>query len=493
MNIRPSYDEFVAMAETGNLLPVWTDLPAGGETPISCYEKLNAPPFSFLIEDLDTGGKTVGCSVIGWRPFLKAVIRDARVEVLRGGEMEVLQHASDPLLPLRGLMRDIRMVVPPDLPVFHAGLVGYINYDLVRKWERLPEITAREKDLPEGILLAPSRFILCNRDGERISVVVLACVEGEGLRALYERSCKDLEETVAQLKRPHLGPSPSFSVSTFRSDFLKDAFEDAVLKAKEYIGKGDAFQVVLSQCFSGECEGDSFSLYKGLRKVNPSPYMFYLNCEEVKLIGASPETLVSLHDGKITLRPIAGTRPRGKGPGEDRALEKELLNDPKERAEHIMLVDLGRNDVGRVAAPGSVQVSRFMEVERYSHVMHIVSQIEGDVRPGLDGFDVFRATFPAGTVTGAPKIRAMEIIQELESSQRGPYAGAVGCFGFDGDIEFCITIRTIVLENNRISVRVGAGIVHDSSPEKEYEETLNKAAAMFEVIRGVMRDAACYR
>jgi anthranilate synthase component 1 len=269
----------------------------------------------------------------------------------------------------------------------------------------------------------------------------------------------------------------------------RDDFCAAVQKAKEHIVAGDVIQVVLSQRFTGNLAGDDFTLYRRLRSINPSPYMFYLNFGEIRLIGSSPEILVRLTDGKIELRPIAGTRPRSENPEEDQALEKELLEDPKERAEHIMLVDLGRNDVGKVARPGSVTVPRLMEVERYSHVMHIVSRVEGVLKPQADGFDLFMATFPAGTVTGAPKIRAMEIISELEPSLRGPYAGAVGYFGYSGNVDFCITIRTIFIVENRLSIQVGAGIVYDSSPENEYQETLKKAGAMFQAIERSKNDS----
>jgi anthranilate synthase component 1 len=271
----------------------------------------------------------------------------------------------------------------------------------------------------------------------------------------------------------------SFLLSDFKPNITKADFEDAVRKAKDYIVAGDAIQIVLSQKFSGAVSGGDFTLYRNLRSVNPSPYMFYLNFGDIKLIGASPEILVRLTDGKIELRPIAGTRPRGTTPEEDQALEKDLIADPKERAEHIMLVDLGRNDVAKVATPGSVTVPRLMEIERYSHVMHIVSRVEGILKPDADCYEVFMSAFPAGTVSGAPKIRAMEIISELEPCPRGPYAGAVGYFGFNGNMDFCITIRTITIRKNRLSVQVGAGIVADSSPENEYEETLKKAGAMF--------------
>jgi len=281
------------------------------------------------------------------------------------------------------------------------------------------------------------------------------------------------------------------SISELKSNFQKEEFEEAVRKAKDHIVAGDIIQVVISQRFSGDIKGEDFSLYRRLRSINPSPYMFYLDFGDIKFIGASPEILVRLTDGKIELRPIAGTRPRGSTDEEDLALEKDLMADPKERAEHIMLVDLGRNDAGRVAVPGSVNVPRLMEVERFSHVMHIVSRVEGVLREDKDSFDLFMSSFPAGTVTGAPKIRAMEILNELEPNGRGPYAGAVGYFGFSGNMDFCITIRTITIVNNRLSIQAGAGIVADSSPAEEYRETLRKTGAMFKAIEKIKEDDSC--
>ncbi|MBU4427344.1 MAG: anthranilate synthase component I family protein, partial [Proteobacteria bacterium] len=314
------------------------------------------------------------------------------------------------------------------------------------------------------------------------------------LRRAYAEACRDIDETVDLLRAPvPLNNEDQFTLSELRSNFSKEEFKKAVRKAKEYVVAGDVIQAVLSQRFSGKVSGDDFALYRNLRSINPSPYMFYLNFGEIRLIGASPEILVRLTDKRIQLRPIAGTRPRGNTPDEDLALEKELISDPKERAEHIMLVDLGRNDVGKVAVPGSVTVPRLMGVERYSHVMHIVSDVEGLLSPDMDVFDLFMSAFPAGTVSGAPKIRAMEIINELEPTPRGPYAGAVGYFGFNGDMDFCITIRTITVAKNRVSVQVGAGIVADSSPEGEYNETMRKAAAMLKSIEEVKKNDTTYR
>jgi anthranilate synthase component 1 len=339
--------------------------------------------------------------------------------------------------------------------------------------------------MPEALFTISRRLIIFDHLTHQIKVVAFAHLTGkQGLKEAYTQACKEIDDTIGDLQHPLSSNSEAepFSLSDLKANFNREDFEESVRKAKDYIIAGDVIQVVLSQRFSGDVSGDDFALYRNLRSLNPSPYMFYFNFGGIKLIGSSPEILVRLTDGKIELRPIAGTRPRGKNPKEDKALEKELMADPKERAEHIMLVDLGRNDVGKVAMPGSVTVPRLMEVERYSHVMHIVSRVEGLLKPGMDCFDLFMSAFPAGTVTGAPKIRAMEIISELEPSPRGPYAGAVGYFGFNGNMDFCITIRTISIAKNRLSIQVGAGIVADSFPEGEYEETLRKAAAMFKAI-----------
>ncbi len=476
------------MAQQGNLIPVYQEFLADTETPVSAYLKLRDGSHSYLLESAD-GGKHWGrYSFIGCKPYLTAVSRDREMEIWQEDARQIRKEVGNPLDILRELSTQFRPVTVDDLPPFQGGLVGYCNYDLVRKWEHLPGIAPMDPDLPEAVFTACRHLIIFDHFTHMIKVVAFAHLErGEDLEQAYRRACREVTETIARLN----GPFPSslkdepLLLSDLRSNFLREDFEDAVRKAKEYIVAGDVIQVVLSQRFSAEISGEDFSLYRNLRSVNPSPYMFYLNFGDIKLIGASPEILVRLTDGKIELRPIAGTRPRGATPEEDRAFEKDLLADPKERAEHIMLVDLGRNDVGKVAAPGSVKVPRLMEIERYSHVMHIVSRVEGIMKPEMDCFELFMSAFPAGTVSGAPKIRAMEIISELESSPRGPYAGAVGYFGFNGNMDFCITIRTITIMKDRLSIQVGAGIVYDSSPENEYEETLRKAGAMFKAIERV--------
>ena len=476
----------------GNLIPVYQEFLADTETPVSAYLKIRDKSFSYLLESADGGKKWGRYSFIGYKPYLTALSRHREMEISIGKEKRTLKDVEDPLQVLRDIIKDIKPVTIKELATFEGGLVGYVNYDLIRKWEYLPGISPEDTVMPEILFTASKRLIVFDHLTHQIKVIAFAYLrENDDLKALYNLACEEVNETIAELQRPmsSISEEAPFSLTDLESNFNSDDFNEAIRKAKEHIVAGDVIQVVLSQRFSGDVAGDDFTLYRNLRSINPSPYMFYLNFGEIRLIGSSPEILVRLTDGKIELRPIAGTRPRCKSLEEDQAMEKELLADPKERAEHIMLVDLGRNDVGKVAMPGSVTVPRLMEVEHYSHVMHIVSRLEGLLKPQVDGFDLFKATFPAGTVTGAPKIRAMEIISELEPSPRGPYAGAVGYFGFNGNIDFCITIRTISIVENRLSIQVGAGIVYDSSPEKEYQETLKKAAAMFKAIERSKNDS----
>ena len=488
MKIKPSFADFKQMARQGNLIPVYQEFLADTETPVSAYLKLKDGAYSYLLESADHAKRWGRYSFIGCKPYLRVLARDGGMEIWNGDELERLTNVANPLDAIRGVSAKFKPVIAEDLPPFQGGLVGYVNYDLVRTWERLPGIAPVERDLPEAIFAACRDLIVFDHFTHMVTAIAFVHLTGgEELEQVYLNACREVTETVEKLQSPlsSFSDNDTLALSELEPDIQRQDFEAAVLKAKEYIVAGDVIQVVLSQRFSGEVCGEDFALYRNLRSVNPSPYMFYLNFGDIKLIGASPEILVRLTDGKIELRPIAGTRPRGATPDEDKALEKDLINDPKERAEHIMLVDLGRNDVGKVAAAGSVTVPRLMEIERYSHVMHIVSRIEGILKQDMDCFDVFMSAFPAGTVSGAPKIRAMEIISELEPSPRGPYAGAVGYFGFNGNMDFCITIRTIAIINDKLSIQVGAGIVADSSPENEYDETLRKAGAMFKAIERV--------
>jgi anthranilate synthase component 1 len=488
LKIKPLFSEFKQMADKGNLIPVYQEFLADTETPVSAYLKLKDDSYSYLLESAE-GGKHWGrYSFIGSMPYLRAVSRDSYMEVEEGHEKKVLKDVTNPLDVMRSLCEKFKPVSVQDLPPFQGGLVGFFNYDLIRKWEHLPDILPADRMQPEAIFIACRLLIIFDHFTHMIKVVAFAHLDKDAdLKTAYDRACQEVALTSTKLQSPlsSVSKNGSLALSDLKPNFSKATFEDAVRKAKDYIVAGDAIQIVLSQKFSGAVSGEDFALYRSLRSVNPSPYMFYLNFGDTKLIGASPEILVRLTDGKIELRPIAGTRPRGATPEEDHAFERDLMADPKERAEHIMLVDLGRNDVGKVSAPGSVTVPRLMEIERYSHVMHIVSRVEGTLKPDADCFELFKSAFPAGTVSGAPKIRAMEIISELEPSARESYAGAVGYFGFNGNMDFCITIRTITIFKDRLSVQVGAGIVADSSPENEYEETLKKAAAMFKAIEKV--------
>jgi len=492
---RPSFSQFKRMAGKGNLIPVYQEIMADTETPVSIYLRVKKMPYSYLLESAEQGERWGRYSIIGFKPCWTVFSYRHKTEVVdRSGKREVIHNPQNPLLVLRELFRRFRPVETGLRSPFQGGFVGYCNYDLVRKWERLPGGTSGDT-LPEAVFTFSGSMIILDHLTHKIHAAAFAHVEQDrDLRKAYTETCQEIDETIDCLRAPvpHNTEDP-LTLSELHSNFSKEAFEKAVRKAKDYIAAGDAIQVVLSQRLSGDVNGNDFALYRNLRSINPSPYMFYLRFGGIRLIGASPEILVRLTGSRIQLRPIAGTRPRGDTPVKDQAFEKELISDPKERAEHIMLVDLGRNDVGRVAVPGSVAVPRLMEIERYSHVMHIVSHVEGQLRPDMDAFDLFMSAFPAGTVSGAPKIRAMEIIGELEPTPRGPYAGAVGYFGFNGNMDFCITIRTITVAKKRLSVQVGAGIVADSSPEGEYDETMRKAAALLKSIEEVKRNDSAYR
>ncbi|UCD82993.1 MAG: anthranilate synthase component I [Desulfobacterales bacterium] len=476
------------MARQGNLIPVYQEFLADTETPVSAYLKLRDDSYSYLLESADGGKRWGRYSFIGCQPFIEIAARNGAVELRQDEQFKVFEEVKNPLDVMRDISAAFKPVTVGDLPPFQGGLVGFFNYDLVRKWERLPGVVPVEGGFPEAIFAACRHLIIFDHFSHMLKVVVFAhLTEEESLEQTYRKACREVSQTIAKLNAPlpDNAKDDAFAISELEPNVRREDFELAVRKAKDFITAGDVIQVVLSQRFSGRVSGEDFILYRNLRSVNPSPYMFYLNFGEIRLIGASPEILVRLTDGKIELRPIAGTRPRGATSEEDLALEKDLMADPKERAEHIMLVDLGRNDVGKVAESGSVTVPRLMEIERYSHVMHIVSRIEGRLKPDTDSYDLFMSAFPAGTVSGAPKIRAMQIISELEPSPRGPYAGAVGYFGFNGNMDFCITIRTITINKDRLSIQVGAGIVADSSPANEYDETLRKAGAMFKAIERV--------
>ena len=479
----PSLEEFRTKASRGNLIPVYREIMADLETPVSAFLKLDRGDFSFLLESVEGGEKWGRYCFLGSEPSILFRSKGSRVEITRYGETEI-QEGVDPLDALRQLMRDYHPVEVEGLPRFFGGAVGYLTYDMVRFFERLPEQTVDDLNVPDAMFMITDSIVIFDHMLQKIKVVSNALVDGPPEKA-YEQAIAKIEQLIARLRqsvppRPHQprasGPLP------LTSNFTKTAYESVVEQAKEYIRAGDVIQVVPSQRFEAPIDVDPFNIYRSLRTVNPSPYMFYLKFGDLKLVGSSPEVMVRLEGSLIELRPIAGTRRRGADAAEDADIAAELMEDPKERAEHIMLVDLGRNDVGRVARIGSVKVTELLVVEKYSHVMHLVSHVIGDLAAGKDCYDVMRATFPQGTVSGAPKIRAMEIIEELEPTRRGPYAGAVGYFSFSGNMDTCIALRTLTVKGTQAYLQAGGGVVADSVPALEYEETVNKAKALMRAI-----------
>ena len=473
----------VAETRQAILYPVVRELPADVDTPISVYLKLRNLGPSFLLESVEGGERLARYSMIGVHP--NAVVRSWRHRTVieeEGHWEELVDAEGDVLEVLRRLLPHYGDALPPDLPRFTGGAAGYMGYDLVRSFERLPERAPDTLGLPEAAFMLCDRLVIYDHVKHRLLVVAHAQGD-EHQRPDMGQAEAALDEIVARLRRPVPQQAQARATAAppeeLSSTWTRESFEEAVRRAKEYIAAGDIFQVVLSRRATRRTPAQPFDIYRALRRVNPSPYMFYLELPDgLRLIGSSPEVLVRLEGETIETRPLAGTRPRGADSEEDRALAAELLADPKERAEHVMLVDLARNDVGRVAQYGSVSTPTLMDLERYSHVMHIVSDVRGRLRPGKDAFDVLRACFPAGTVSGAPKVRAMEIIEELEPERRGPYAGAVGYVSYSGNMDTCIAIRTIVMQGDRVHLQAGAGIVADSDPAHEYEETNNKLQAL---------------
>ncbi|MBI5876820.1 MAG: anthranilate synthase component I [Chloroflexi bacterium] len=488
--IRPTLDEMTALAAQGNLIPVWRELPADLDTPVSIYLKLAGGPgehrAAFLLESVEGGEQVARYSFIGVAPSRLITIRGDTLTV-QNGRAETLSAASgNPLDALRDLMRAYRAVPVAGLPRFTGGLVGYLAYDIVRRFERIPATAQDELGLPDGMLALADTLVAFDHVKHRLLVIAHAHVEGD-VAAAYADAVTRVDQLAGRLRAPLSAPAPraarTVAPAPLRSNMSPAQYGEIVLAAKEHIAAGDAFQIVLSQRFERETDAAPFGIYRALRRLNPSPYMFFLDFGDTQLVGASPEMMVRLEDGRAEVRPIAGTRRRGATDAEDEALAQGMLADPKERAEHVMLVDLGRNDLGRVAQYGSVHVAELMGVEKFSHVMHIVSRVRAALRPEFDAFDLFRATFPAGTLSGAPKIRAMQIIEDLEGTKRGAYGGAVGYFDYAGNMDTCITIRTIVMRGRKAYIQAGAGIVADSDPAAEYQECVNKAKALAEAIR----------
>lgn len=489
-------EQFHSIAPDGGLVPIYREVPADLETPVSVYLKLRSKGPGFLLESVEQAEQIGRYSMIGVNPRRQILVRGREVSLVDTTDAESktrqLDADEDPLDAVAREVARYQPVAPVHditrgLPRFFGGAVGYLSYDLVRFFERLPATAENDLDLPDVHMLLTDTLVVFDHLRHRVLLFANAVVpEGASYadrNAIFDDALGRLDALEERVRGPlpALPTPPGRSVSEFTSNMAQAEYEDAVRQAKEHIAAGDIFQVVVSQRLSRHTEADPFSIYRVLRRLNPSPYMFFLELGgdlDTCLIGSSPEMLTRLQGRQAEVRPIAGTRPRGEDEVEDRALEKELLADPKERAEHVMLVDLGRNDLGRVCDFGSVEVPDLLTIERYSHVIHLVSQVSGTLRDGLDAYDLVRATFPAGTVSGAPKVRAMEIIETLESMRRGPYAGAVGYFGFNGNADLCITIRTILMQGKVAHLQAGAGIVADSNPTREWEETLHKARAL---------------
>jgi len=486
--VKPSAEEFVELAQAGNVVPVYAQLAADFETPVSAFLKLRDGKNAFLFESAESTDASGRWSIVGSQPRWIFTSRGNEVTIERGGDVETRNREGDVLDEVQRLMAGYKPVTHGDAPPFFGGAVGYVGYDAAQQFE--PTISKCPEDdlkLPESIFFLADTLVVFDHKLRRLLVVANAMLdEASSPDEAYALAVGRIGAVIGMLDRPlHVSPLNGLAdvkAPAPRSNTTQTEYEEMVLKAKDYIAAGDAFQVVLSQRFEADFEGCNIDLYRALRHINPSPYMFVYETPEFSLVGSSPEVHVRSVDGRIDIRPIAGTRWRGKTPEEDDALADDLLADEKECAEHVMLIDLARNDVGRISETGTVRVDDQMIVERYSHVMHIVSNVSGRLSPEHSSYDVLRSTFPAGTVSGAPKIRAMQIINSLEKNKRGTYSGAVGYFGWDGNHDSCIALRTCVLKDDKVYIQAGAGVVADSDPTYEYNETVNKAAAMMRAV-----------
>ncbi len=498
MRIEPDFDEFSRRYDAGEAQVVWTRLVADLETPVSAMLKLAADqPMSFLLESVE-GGETRGrYSILGFKPDIvwRAYGNKAEINTQPGTRPDAFKPCNSPTLDaLRELLASSRIDLPPSLPPMSAGVFGYMGYDTVRLIEHLPDSRPDPIGIPDGMFLRPTIVAVFDSVKDELSIVTPVRPQPRlSAKAAYARASDRISMIIDQLDMPlprsaSLNGASSFTMPA--SNVSEVDYKKMVKKAKEYIAAGDIFQVVLSQRFSAPFDLQPFSLYRALRRVNPSPYLYFLNFGDFAVAGSSPEILVRVKDGKVTIRPIAGTRPRGASPEEDKRLSEELLADEKERAEHLMLVDLGRNDVGRVAKTGTVKVTDSFFLEYYSQVMHIVSNVVGELDQSHDAIDALMAGFPAGTVSGAPKVRAMQIIDELEKEKRGLYAGCVGYFSAAGEMDTCIVLRTSLIKDGKMHVQAGAGIVADSVPEKEQAECVNKAKALFRAAEEAVRFAS---
>jgi len=491
----PTLKEFLKLSRKSNVIPVYKEISADLDTPVSAFLKIKKDSYAFLFESVEGQEKIARYSFMGSNPSIifKSKAKNIQIICAHANKSQRFVTSSDPLDEIKKIMQDFKPAHIKGLPRFYGGFVGYIGYDMVRFFEKLPDKNPDDLNLPDSIFILTDNILVFDHVNHTIKIIVNIILPKKikGMprtkkKEAYSNAIKKIETIHRDLNMPLIeeenkGKRNKHNVRIV-SNFKKSEFQDIVNKAKRYIKKGDIIQVVPSQRFKINIGKEPLDIYRNLRSLNPSPYMFFMKLNEVVLIGSSPEMLVRCEEGVVRTRPIAGTKPRGKTQKEDLQLEQELLHDTKEKAEHLMLVDLGRNDLGRVCKKGEVKVSEFMKVERYSHVMHLVSEVEGNLDKKYDVYDCLRACFPAGTVSGSPKIRAMEIIDELENTRRGPYAGCVGYFSFSHNMDTCITIRTIVVKDNTAYVQAGGGVVADSVPEKEYFESINKAKALIEAI-----------
>jgi anthranilate synthase component 1 len=480
----PNFSEFQTLSAHGNLIPVYREIMADMDTPVTAFKKLDDGRFSFLLESIEGGEKWARYSFLGSSPSRIIRSKGNLVEIIADGVTTSI-HSDNPLDSIRTTLARYTPVEVAGLPRFFGGAVGYLGYDMVRHFEKLHSDKPAMLDAYDAYFLITDTIVIFDNVSQKIKVVSNAHLDGDTTaEQAYQEAVGNIEAIIKRLRSPLPSgmAAPSGKKVELSSNVSRKDFEACVEKAKEYVRSGDIIQVVLSQRFSGNLSADPFDIYRVLRTLNPSPYMFFLRLDDTVIAGASPEVMVRKEGRHVELRPIAGTRPRGATAEADALLAEELLADPKERAEHVMLVDLGRNDLGRVCRTGTVKVSELMVVERYSHVMHIVSNVQGELEGERDAFDLVRATFPAGTLSGAPKVRAMQIIDELEPVKREVYGGAVGYFSFAGNMDLAITIRTLLIKDDRVHLQAGAGIVADSDPTAEWQETVNKGMAVMKAI-----------
>lgn len=487
LQFSPDRETFRSLASQGNLIPVVADLLGDTMTPVSAYARLSQEKPAFLFESVEGGERLNRYSFLGGCPRKIFAVGEQTTRIIVGPEIEEVPTPQDPLELVREELAHFHPVNLPQMPPFLGGAVGFLGYEYVHRIE--PSVPRPQEDVPGTPMLyfmMVDSLVVFDRAHQTVRLCAYGHIDAAGVDAAYDRACEEIEKLFARLDRPSPVRATPICHSALpelpAGNMTRERFEAAVEKTKEYVCAGDIVQAVLSQRFILPYEGSPLDLYRALRTVNPSPYMFILETPDFSLVGASPEVHVRLTGDRVEIRPIAGTRPRGRTGAEDRQMEEDLLADEKERAEHLMLVDLARNDIGRVCRYGTVSVEEFMVIERYSHVMHIVSQVEGRLSPRHDAFDLMRATFPAGTVSGAPKVRAMQIISELEDTVRGPYAGALGYFAYGGNLDSCIAIRTALIRDGQLFLQSGAGVVADSSPSGEFTETINKAKGLLKSV-----------